>query len=422
MAKQSMQVKSGAFKSLSTLLRVVTTLGLAVLASTRVAHAAPAAPRPASRPVVLVHYMPWFSAKPFSANWGWHWTMNAFNPDEMKDGKRHIASHYQPLIGPYDSGDPAVIEYHLLLMKLAGIDGFIVDWYGLSDHFDYAILHRNTQALWQAAAKTGLKMAICYEDQTIPQLVEARKITAAERVPHAIKEIDWLRQNWFGSQTYLKLDGKPVLLSFGQSGLTDDEWEQVLAPQRGTLLYLSEHLRRKAADGAFDWPIPQAGLAGQDRFAEQSKGWPLAMPVAFPRFHDTYAEAKVQQSWGSIDDQAGQTFGQSLQRALTSGSPWVQIATWNDWGEGTMIEPSQEFGYRDLEAVQQRQSSDAKPLRADDLRLAHRLFVLRQQPALPKATSDKLDAIARLIAAGSLSQARKALNALEPARLEQAAH
>jgi len=25
----------------------------------------------------------------------------------------------------------------------------------------------------------------------------------------------------------------------------------------------------------------------------------------------------------------------------------VQIATWNDWGEGTGIEPTAEFGYRD---------------------------------------------------------------------------
>jgi hypothetical protein len=29
----------------------------------------------------------------------------------------------------------------------------------------------------------------------------------------------------------------------------------------------------------------------------------------------------------------------------------IQIATWNDWGEGTVVEPSREFGYRDLELV-----------------------------------------------------------------------
>ena len=74
----------------------------------------------ASHPVLLAHYMPWYTAKPFSDHWGWHWTMNHFDPEEQTDGQRDIASKYYPVIGPYDSGDPHVLEYHLLLMKLAG--------------------------------------------------------------------------------------------------------------------------------------------------------------------------------------------------------------------------------------------------------------------------------------------------------------
>src|SRR3954469_23454004 len=84
---------------------------------------------------LLVHYMPWFVAQPYSPTWGWHWTMNHYNPDSMDgSGRREIASWYYPQIGPYDSLDPVVLEYHVLLMKLAGIDGVIVDWYG-SDNY-----------------------------------------------------------------------------------------------------------------------------------------------------------------------------------------------------------------------------------------------------------------------------------------------
>ena len=99
------------------------------------------------RKLLLAHYMPWYQAKPFSSAWGWHWTMNKFNPDAKQAGdssetaKRQIASHFYPLIGPYDSADPAVLECQLLQMKLAGIDGVIVDWYGLTDLHDYAALH-----------------------------------------------------------------------------------------------------------------------------------------------------------------------------------------------------------------------------------------------------------------------------------------
>src|ERR1043166_411234 len=215
----------------------------------------PARPAAPKRPLILVHYMPWFTAKP--SQWGWHWTMNVFEPETLHDGKRSIAAHYYPLIGPYDSGDPTVIEYHLLLVKLAGIDGLIADWYGLTDLFDYAIVHRNTAALFEPAARLGLKIAICYEDQTISKLVEANKLSASERVPHARKEIEWLRKNWFGEATYLKVNDKPVLLSFGESGLTDHEWEQVLSFEPSVPLYFSEHRRRSAATGAFDWPAPK---------------------------------------------------------------------------------------------------------------------------------------------------------------------
>ena len=56
--------------------------------------------------------------------------MDTFDPEGGKDGRATLASHYHPIIGPYDSGDPDVLEYHALLMKLAGIDGVVIDWYG----------------------------------------------------------------------------------------------------------------------------------------------------------------------------------------------------------------------------------------------------------------------------------------------------
>ena len=70
-------------------------------------------------PVLLAHYMPWFSACPPDRQWGWHWTMGHFDPDQMTDERRSIASQYYPRIGPYDSSDTHVLEYHLLLMRMA---------------------------------------------------------------------------------------------------------------------------------------------------------------------------------------------------------------------------------------------------------------------------------------------------------------
>ena len=107
--------------------------------------------RGGNKTVIGVHYMPWFQTQPFSSSWGWHWTMNHFNPDLINatNGEQEIASWYYPLIGPYDSADPAVLEYHVLLMKLAGVDGVIVDWYGMDNYNDYAINNHADSGLVQ---------------------------------------------------------------------------------------------------------------------------------------------------------------------------------------------------------------------------------------------------------------------------------
>lgn len=368
----------------------------------------------APRPLILTHYMPWYAAKPFSPAWGWHWTMNVFDPATAVDGKPRIASHFHPLIGPYDSGDPRVLEYHLLTMKLAGIDGVIVDWYGLQDLNDYAQLHRNTQRLVDLAGRFGMRVAICYEDQTIPALVAAGRLEAAKRVDHARSEIAWLAEHWFPLPNYVRLQGQPVLLSFGQTGLTDAEWSQCLADGKAPVAYFSQHWRKAAAVGAFDWPIPTEGMQAVERFHAEARGWRQAIPVAFPRFVDIYAEAKVSASYGRIEDRAGATFREALAKALESGAPLVQVATWNDWGEGTVVEPSHEFGYRDLEVLQELRRQRLDPgfqATGSDLRLPLALHHLRQT-VTAAAAGPRLDAVAAKLAAGDLAQARADLEAL----------
>jgi len=361
-------------------------------------------------PLILAHYMPWYTAKPFSDHWGWHWTMNHFNPEKEVDGKREIASKFYPLIGPYDSGDPHVLEYHLLLMKLAGIDGVIVDWYGLTDYRDYAVLHRNTTRLLQHCERLNMKFVICYEDQTIPALVETKRIAATDRVAHAVNEIDWLGKYWFRSGSYVELDGKPVLLSFGHSGLTNDEWSQCLSRLASPVAYFSQDIRRNGAIGGFGWPSPKAGMQQVDRFLAESKRWPQAIPAAFPRFDDIYKQAGVSEGYPRLPDNDGQTLKQTLKKAISSNAPIIQIATWNDWGEGTQIEPSIEFGQRDLQIIQMvLRESGKTDFHSDDLRLPYRLLTVRQSNGEPRT----VDSIAASISSGDIEVAKRMLAEME---------
>ncbi|MEY4108116.1 MAG: hypothetical protein RL181_2458, partial [Bacteroidota bacterium] len=114
---------------------------------------------------VYVHYMPWFKSKEYSGAWGLHWTMRNQNPDRvLPNGNREIASHYYPLIGPYDSADPDVIDYHLLLMKYTGVDGILIDWYGSHNVLDYGVNLENTREIVKGAERVGIRFAIVYED------------------------------------------------------------------------------------------------------------------------------------------------------------------------------------------------------------------------------------------------------------------
>jgi len=219
--------------------------------------AGPVAAAPAPKPV-LAHYMPWYVAKPYSSSWGWHWTMNHYNPDNVgPDGRRAIAGWYYPAIGPYDSADPAVLEYHVLLMKLAGLDGVIVDWYGMDNYLDYGVNNQRTAALFNYTKKAGLKFCLCYEDATIQQEIKGSFIAAAGAAAHAQQTLRYAESNYFVAPSYLRWSNQPVFLNFGpQYFKASSDWQTIFSVLNPTNqpAFFPEDNRLAVGAGAFDWP------------------------------------------------------------------------------------------------------------------------------------------------------------------------
>ncbi len=373
---------------------------------------------PPGRRFLMAHYLPWFEARPFSPRWGWHWTMDRFHPEHVVAGQPEIASHYHPLIGPYDSGDPEAVECQLLLMKLAGIDGVVIDWYGSDEYRDYGVINRNTLRLIPLLQKAHMRFAICYEDQSVPYEIAGGVFPASEAVLHGQRAMQKMQSHFFSSPAYLTVDGRPVLLSFGAPYYADRQWEQMFSALPRKPFYLTETVQRAGASaaGAFDWPLPQGGteqaLGAQDRFCRAASSWTLCAAVAFPRFHDIYQEAGVGKSWGFAADREGQTYADTLTKALRSPARIVQIATWNDWGEGTQIEPSVEFGIRDLITTQQGRRQIWGPGfggTASDLRLPTEWYLLCKKYAGSPVVHAKLAAFFPLVVSGRLKQARALL-------------
>jgi hypothetical protein len=385
----------------------------------------PAAPKP-----VMVHYMPWYVAKPYSASWGWHWTMNHYNPDTTNSsGQRLIASWYYPLIGPYDSADPVVLEYHVLLMKLGGVDGVVADWYGHENYLDYGGINQRTLALLDQCRRAGLKFALCYEDRTIQAKIGGGFISAAGAMPNAQQSMLYAQSNYFSAANYLQHSNRPVLLNFGPQYFTSSaQWQGIFSVLAATNrpAFFTEDLRLAVGLGAFNWPpmhlasggvlAPAALETYLANFQQTATAWPAFISSAFPRFRDIYQQAGLGFTHGTLDDNSGLTFQATLMRALTNQSAVIQVVTWNDFGEGTVIEPTVQFGYRDLGVIQDFRRQHLDPGfsgRTNDLPLALRFYQLRRQYATNAVASAELSRTFTNLVSGHLTIARQQLGGLE---------
>ena len=364
---------------------------------------APVAKSPGKK--ISVHVMPWFETPASAGAWGIHWTMANRNPEVVDgSGKRQIASYYYPLIGPYASADKDVIEYQLLLMKYAGIDGVIIDWPGTLANADYPRNRANAEALIALTERVGLEFAVCYEDNNL------NLAGVADKVAQVKADVTYAQSTYFNKANYTRISGAPLLLVFGPQALqAPSDWASAFSdlspkPTFLTLWYESQEAGA-SAQGEFAW-IYSDFLTGLRRFYDSR---PLAQKagVAYPGFNSYYAAG----GWGRSPfkiDVGPATFGQTLSLAKTSDATLIQIATWNDYGEGTMIEPTREFGYGYLEALQ---SSLGVGYGRGELELVATLYQLRKQHAGDAALQSRLDQAFYYLVSLQVANARSLLSA-----------
>ncbi len=300
--------------------------------------------------------MPWFESPETNSpagTWGAHWTMANKNPNTITNGQRQIASYYYPLIGPYGSGDKDVIEYQLLLMKLSGIDGVFIDWPGTqSGVLDYVLMVRNANSMIAMLNKVGLNYAIVYEDQNLNNNLILDKVAQAK------EDINYIAANYFSQSNYETVNGQPLLLDFGPQALTNpSDWTNVFSALsvKPAFVPLWGFTNRAGtnATGQFAWVV-QGNTSSLSSFYGNSYSG-IKITAAYPGFQDFYAAGGWPGSLGwQIAYNGTATFNTTLDMALATSNKYLQLVTWNDYGEGTMIEPTTQFGYDFLTSLQQK--------------------------------------------------------------------
>lgn len=357
---------------------------------------------------VFVHMMPWFETKESNNGvWGLHWRMNNKNPNLiLPNGQRDIASHYYPSIGPYASGDANVIEYQLLLMKLSGIDGLFIDWPGVQNANDYPLLVRNTEKIVALLDKVGLSFAIVYEDQNLP---------TSNTIPTAQADMNYLQTNFFTRTNYEKVNNKPMLLVFGPQRISDAaQWTSVFSvlPVAPAFFTLWGESSEAPATGEFAWVVQNNINSLNGFYANGYSGTKVS--AAYPGFNSYYALGGWSGPTWIIPHDNGNgdlgTFQQTLDLGLAqTGINYLQLVTWNDYGEGTNIEPTKEFGYGFLTTLQQRLGVAYNQA---DLEMIDRLYRLRVEKAGDNDVQGKLDQAFYYIVSLKIDQARALIDSL----------
>ncbi len=330
---------------------------------------------------VFAHFMIWFETNKTSTTgkWGWHWTMNT----SLNPSNGDIASHYHPLTGAYASGDVDILNYQCLLMKYSGIDGVIVDWYGSNADNSTAKHTSNTVALFTAIKKAGMQLSICYEDANL----------GSDAVMEARTDMTYLAKNFFPSENYTKIDGRPLLLDFGPQKITSSaDWYRVFQvlstkPEFMVLNYASSKANSTEytnSQGEFLW----VNANPTDWYNQAKKNNMMVIGGAMPGFYDYYKLGGAGDGYTTYDDEGGALFNRQLQATQSASLNYLQISTWNDYGEGTIIEPTKEFGYRYLTALQ---SFTGVNYQQSNLELIYQWYQLRVKYSSDTAKTKILD-------------------------------
>jgi hypothetical protein len=367
---------------------------------------------------VYMHYMPWFEtpATLGGTSWGYHWKFNNRNPNIVDaTGKRQIAAHYYPKIGPYASRDADVIEYHLLLMKLSGVDGVMINWYGVQGtNGDIGNLLTSSNALVYKVDDFGLGFSVVMEDRF------------SANIDQAAANVAYLRDNYFNKPNYTRLGEAqdPLLGVFGPITFQQPaQWTQILS-QAGepvdfvTLWYESGEAGTNA-DGEYAWIYEEENL--DNHLTHQTNFYRLRSPnigtaggTAYPGFNDFYAEGGVGNIIPfEIPHNNGQTLDSLLNLATQYASrvDFLQLATFNDFGEGTMFEPTVETGFEYLKKVQ---TFTGVPYGEDELQLVYRLYMARKRYSGNGQLQASLNQVSELLAALEIGQATALLDSVAP--------
>ena len=254
-----------------------------------------------------------------------------------------------PQDGPYDSLDPTVIARQVAQAKAAGITGFVASWWGQKDRTD-----QQFPLLLDAA--DGLKLAPYIETATNPDALAA--------------VVAYLLENYGKHRAWLRLNGKPVIFIFDRvmQTLKKAGWAAARRKTGGKAAFIGPandllqiNDRRPAFDGLhiYSMQFPMADAKTVDtswctdfytNWVKAQKGLKVTTATVMPGYDDHLVPDRPGKR-PLVDRDNGRLFQRLWRAALGAHPDWVLIVSFNEWLEASQIEPSVQFGTRELSTI-----------------------------------------------------------------------
>ncbi|NIV40380.1 MAG: hypothetical protein GWN58_66565 [Anaerolineae bacterium] len=284
-------------------------------------------------------------------------------PDARADGERLVLAFYYawydqntwtsgqvpdvPLT-PYTSANRDAMVRQVDQAQGAGIDAFVLNWWGTGNQTE-----KNLRTLLDVASEKGFRVAVDF-DINSPFMGGVGSYADNLRHLHGVHATH---------AAYLRYQGRPVVFFYNVSRLPVATWRE---------------LRNQADPGRNAlWIAEGTDLAYQSVFDGHhlySITWPNRIPPSrtlpswgnrvrkYNRNHDTgklwvatvmpgYDDRKIRPVNGFARSRdGGEYYRQCWQAAIDSRPHWVIINSFNEWPEGSYIEPSRAYGnvYLDL--------------------------------------------------------------------------
>jgi len=323
--------------------------------------------------------------------------------DLLRQARPRFPDHYQPRVplwGYEDEALPPVMRRKINAAAAYGVNAFIFDWYWYEDgpFLERALL----DGFLPAAADARLQFALMWANHDWLDIHPwtsgtPKNMLYRGRLSDAAFEqmTDFIIANLFSHPAYLKIDGKPYfsIYEYGKMGGLErfERFREKTIRAGFPGLHLNLIIQKRAVlpgeDGTFDLDkIQSCGLFDSltsyiwlhqvetDRFPVDS------YDRVMREYFDSYADMErccrlpfypnVTMGWDSsprtdqttVFDAAGypysaclnsspELFGQALRLAGKFRSSLITINAWNEWTEGSYLEPDEKFRYAYLEEI-----------------------------------------------------------------------